>query len=126
MTRKPYRSPEYVKDLKRFPSRNGLSGHHLDYCHLKRRPSIYWVDVLYVPKWFHVPIIHSLLGGADRVSDQRWGKYPNIAQRAVHWLLRLIYLPIMPFLSIVPWYARVGAVVFWGVGGAVVVNFGGL
>jgi hypothetical protein len=120
-----YHSIRYYEDLERMGGTKALPYHHFWYGYLKDRYAIYWIDGLHIPKWFHVPIIHRLLGGADRPSNQRFGKYPNIAQRAVHWLLRLIYLPLMPFLPIVPWYARVGAVAFWGVGGAFVVNFGG-
>jgi hypothetical protein len=89
------------------------SFHHPGYTHLKYRQSIYWLDGFYVPQWFHVPILHRLLGWGDRAGSQRLGRFPNVFQRAAHWGLRAIALLTMPFDAIVPVYARLGAVVFW-------------
>jgi hypothetical protein len=100
----------------------GRPFHHYDYRHLKRRYSIYWVDGLHIPKAIHVPIIHRILGGGDRPSKQAFGKFPNVAQRAAHWLLRLIYLPWIPFDRLAPWYARVVVSGGWGLGLAVVLS----
>lgn len=84
-------SNEYHADLKRFPSRQGWVFHHFHYRHLKRRGSIYLIDGCYIPKWLHVPFVHRVLGGGDRAGSQRFGKFPNPAQRCAHWIFRLFF-----------------------------------
>jgi hypothetical protein len=118
-----YHSPRYYADLSRFPSRRHRSFHHFSYRHLKRHGSLYWIHGVYLPQWFHVPVLHRLLGWGDRAGTQRLGKFPNIFQRAMHWGLRAIALLTMPFDGLVPLYARAGAVVFWGVGARFVVLY---
>lgn len=92
-------SQEYYDDLKRFPRWKRMSFHHFHYNHLRWRGSILFIDGLYIPDWIHVPVIHRLLGGGDRVRDQRFGRFPNIAQRTVHYSLRLV----MPFVYLFHW-----------------------
>lgn len=87
-----WHSDSYYKDLKRFPSRRGRSFHHFSYRHLKHRRSYYWLDGIYLPKWFHVPVVHRLLGGGDRAGSQRFGKFPNVAQRTCHWICRIVFV----------------------------------
>ena len=86
------RSQAYLDDLKRFPAKKGRTFHHFHYRHLKRRKSIYWIDGIYVPTWFHVPILHRILGGGSRAGTQRFGRFPNPAQRLAHWLCRIIFV----------------------------------
>jgi hypothetical protein len=64
-----------------------------------------------------------MLGWGDRAGTQRLGKFPNIFQRAMHWILRAIALLVMPFDGMVPLYAKAGAVVLWGVGARFVVLY---
>lgn len=90
-------SDKYYRDLNRFPGWKRMSFHHFHYDHLKYRRSILFIDGLYLPDWLHVPVIHRLLGGGDRVRDQKFGRFPNVAQRSVHWLCRLI----MPFYYLI-------------------------
>ncbi|MGL5061349.1 MAG: hypothetical protein ACRC62_15355 [Microcoleus sp.] len=89
-------SDRYYEDLKKMrrkhPPSKGHSFHHFHYRHLKTRYSIYLVDGINLPQWLHVPIVHRLLGGGDRAGTQLFGKFPNPAQRAFHWLCRLVYL----------------------------------
>jgi hypothetical protein len=97
----------YYKDLKRFkgyrhPLWGVMSFHHFSYRHLKTRYSIYWVDGVYLPTWFHVPVVHVLLGGSTRVRGQWLGKFPNPAQRGVHALCRIHFM-LVPLL--VGWVA---------------------
>ena len=87
-----WHSKSYYQDLKQFPAKRGRDFHHFSYSHLKTRKSIYWTDGIYLPKWFHVPIIHLLLGGGLRVSTQKFGKFPNIAQRLAHWIARVVFV----------------------------------
>jgi hypothetical protein len=85
-------SREYQEDLKRFPSRKGRNFHHFQYDHLRDRPSTYWIDGMYLPRWVHVPIIHRILGGSERARNQPFGRFPNIAQRLVHWICRILFV----------------------------------
>jgi hypothetical protein len=98
-------SNPYFKDLARHRPRAGWSYHHTTYRPFstanghRPRYSVAWIEGIYVPKWIHVPVLHRLLGGGDRVSTQRFGDFPNIAQRAAHWILRPVCLPIYLLLQ---------------------------
>lgn len=86
-------SNAYYRDLQRFPSWKGMAFHHFHYDHLRHRRSYVWVDGMYLPRWLHIQVIHRILGGGERVRDQRFGNFPNCAQRTVHWMCRL-FMPI--------------------------------
>jgi hypothetical protein len=90
----------YYQDLKRHkgykhPIWGVMSFHHFGYAHLKNRYSIDRIDGVYLPKWFHVPVIHILLGGGSRAGSQLFGKFPNLLQRVAHWLCR-VHFALVP------------------------------
>lgn len=97
----PYVSPQYARDLERFPTRNSRSFHHFHYKHLNpkrgRGYSIYLVDGVYIPTWLHVPFVHRILGGGARAGSQPWGDFPNFPQRLAHWIFRLVFGIMLPF-----------------------------
>lgn len=91
----------YRKDLERHKRWQRMDFHHFHYAHLstrggrKPRYSIMFWDGCYIPDWLHVPVIHKLLGGGGGgAGRQRFGKFPNPAQRCAHWILRFV----MPFV----------------------------
>lgn len=86
------KSNAYYKDLKRFPSKKGRAFHHAHYSHIGKRSSIYWVDGMYLPRWYHIGLIHCILGGSKRAGNQRFGKFPNIFQRVAMWIARFVFL----------------------------------
>jgi hypothetical protein len=90
----PKHTDRYYQDLKKHrPWKHPLWGtmtfHHFQYAHLTRRYSISRVDGVYVPIWFHVPVLHILLGGGKRAGNQLFGCFPNPVQRLAHWVCRL-------------------------------------
>jgi hypothetical protein len=94
----------YYQDLKRHkgykhPLWGQMSFHHFHYRHLKNRYSINRIDGVWVPVWFHVPILHILLGGGSRAGSQLFGKYPNPIQRCAHGLCRVHWglVPLVMF-----------------------------
>lgn len=91
-----YHSESYYQDLKRHKAIKGWSFHHFHYKQLSKKGrgySIYWIDGIHIPGWLHVPIIHRILGGGSRAGNQRFGKFPNPAQRFSHMVLRFV-MPI--------------------------------
>jgi hypothetical protein len=85
-------SNDYYRSLqrarKKWKPRKNWSFHHFTYKALGRE--VYRVHGMNLPGWLHVGVIHCLLGGGKRVSTQRFGKFPNLAQRIAHWGCRFL------------------------------------
>lgn len=65
--------------------------HHTNY--KRYHQELIWIDLIPLSPSSHT-FIHKWLGGAKNVTEQKWGKYPNLLQRLVHVWCRVTWLVV--------------------------------